>query len=120
MTASPFVWAGRALSGLITAFVAADALFKLAGRPDLLQAGIDVAAPPAALGASLLVAALLHALPRTALIGTILLTGALIASAAGQADPSRQLFAAYVVLLMWAGLVLRKPGLGQPVLRVIR
>ena len=120
MRASPFVWVGRALSGLVAAFVAADALLKLGGRPDLLQAGIEVAAPPAPLGVGLLIAAALHALPRTALIGTILLTAALIGSAVGQSDPSRQLFGAYVMLLLWTGLFLRKPRLGQPVLRVIR
>jgi len=120
MTASPFVWSGRVLSGLVVGFVAADALLKLTGRPDLLRAGIEVAAPPVLLGAGLLVAAVLYALPRTALIGAVLLTTALALSSAGQTDPSRLLFGVYLALLLWAGLFLRKPGLGQPVLRVIR
>jgi len=120
MRPSPFVWSGRILSGLVVSFVAADALLKLSGRPDLLRAGIEVAAPPALLGAALLTAAVLYALPRTALVGAALLTAALVLSSAGQTDPSRLLFGAYVALLLWAGLLLRKPGLGQPVLRVIR
>jgi hypothetical protein len=120
MTPSPFVWCGRVLSGLVTGFVAADALLKLAGRPDLLQAGIEVAAPPALLGWGLLAAAALYALPRTAVAGAALLTAALALSGAGQTDPSRLLFGVYVALLLWAGLLLRKPALGQPVLRVIR
>lgn len=120
MKTSPFVWSGRVLSGLVVGFVAADGLLKLTGRPDLLRAGIEVAAPPALLGSALLIAALLHALPRTALLGAVLVTAALALSSAGQTDPSRLLFGAYVTLLLWAGLFLRKPGLGQPVLRVIR
>jgi len=120
MKTSPFVWSGRLLSGLVVSFVAADALLKLTGRPDLLRAGIEVAAPPALLGAALLIAAILYAVPRTALLGAVLLTAALALSSAGQTDASRLLFGAYVALLLWAGLFLRKPGLGQPVLRVIR
>lgn len=120
MTASPFVWCGRVLSGLVTGFVAVDAALKLAGRPDLLQAGIQPPTPPALLGAGLLVAAGLYVLPRTALAGAVALTVMLAVSAAGQADASRLLFGAYVALLLWAGLFLRKPGLSQPVLRLIR
>lgn len=120
MTASPFVWCGRVLSGLVTAFVAADAALKLGGRPDLLQAGIQLPAPPALLGAGLLVAAGLYALPRTALAGAVALSVVLAVSAAGQADASRLLFGVYVTLLLWAGLFLRKPGLGQPVMRLMR
>ena len=120
MRTSPFIWAGRGLSGLVTVFVAADALFKLGGRPDLLQAGVDIAAPPTLLGAGLLAAAVLYALPRTALIGAALLTAAFAVSGAGHGDASRVLFGGYVTLLLWAGLFLRKPGLGRPVLRVIR
>ena len=120
MKTSPFVWCGRGLSGGVVAFLGLDAALKLAGRPDLLQAGIALEAPPALLGGALLVGTLLYALPRTALIGAALLTAALALSSAGQADPSRLLFGAYVALLLWAGLFLRKPGLGQPVLRVIR
>lgn len=120
MKPSPFVWSGRVLSGLVVGFVAADALLKLSGRPDLLRAGIELAAPPMLLGATLLVAAVLYALPRTALVGAVLVTAALALSSAGQTDPSRLLFDAYVALLLWTGLFLRKPGLGQPVLRVIR
>ena len=120
MTTSPFVWSGRVLSGVVVAFVGLDAALKLAGQPDLLQAGIALEAPSALLGSALLVATLLYALPRTALIGAVLVTGALALSSAGQTDPSRLLFGAYVALLLWVGLLLRKPGLGRPVLRVIR
>lgn len=123
MTPSPFVWTGRVLSGVVAGFLAFDAALKLAGRPDLLQAGIALEAPPALLGGGLLVAVLLYALPRTAIIGALALSVALVGSIAAQAaagDASRLLFAVYVTALMWIGLTLRKPGLGPVVLRAIR
>ena len=123
MTPSPFVWTGRVLSGVVVAFLGLDAALKLAGRPDLLQAGLAVEGPPALLGGALLAAALLHAIPRTALFGALALTALLAGSIAAQAtagDPSRLLFVAYVMILMWVGLILRKPGFGPVVLRAIR
>jgi len=123
MRTSPFVWSGRVLSGVVAAFLALDAALKLAGRPDLLEAGIALEAPPALAGAGLLAATALYALPRTALWGAVLLSGALSGSIMVQAaagDPSRLLFAVYVVILMWMGLVLRKPGFGPILMRVVR
>lgn len=123
MTTSPFVWSGRVLSGVVAAFLGLDAALKLAGRPDLLQAGIAVEAPPPLLGSALLAATLLYVLPRTALVGALALTLALGGSIAVQAaagDASRLLFAVYVMALMWIGLTLRRPGLGPLMLRAIR
>lgn len=122
MRTSPFVWSGRVLSGVVAGFFGLDAVLKLAGRPDLLQAGIALDAPPAFPGA-LLAATVLYALPRTALWGAMLLSVALSGSIAVQAaagDPSRLLFAVYVAMLMWIGLILRKPGLGPILLRAVR
>ena len=105
------------------AFLGLVAALKLAGRPDLLQAGIALEAPPALLGGALLVGTLLYALPRTALIGALALSAALggsIAAHAGVGDASRLLFAVYVAGLMWIGLALRKPGLVPVLLRAIR
>ena len=123
MTTSPFVWAGRVLSGAVAAFLALDATLKLGGLSDLLQAGIALDAPPALLGAGLMAAILAYALPRTAILGALALSGALggsIAFHAASGDPDRLLFAAYVTLLMWIGLILRKPGFGPQLMRAIR
>lgn len=118
MTASPFLLVGRALSGLVIVFTATDAMLKLIGRPDVLQAGLDPALPLAGplVGAALLLATLLYALPRTAPIGALLLGAGFAASIAGQIrsgdpDPSRLLFDLYVGLLMGVGLLLRRPAL---------
>ena len=123
MRPSPFVWSGRVLSGAVAAFLALDAALKLAGRPDLLQAGIAMDAPAPLLGAGLMAAVLLYALPRTAVFGATALSVALggsVAFHAASGDPDRLLFAVYVMLLMWIGLILRKPGLGPHLLRAIR
>lgn len=123
MRPSPFVWSGRVLSGVVAGFFGLDAVLKLAGRPDLLQAGIALDAPPAFPGSALLAATVLYAPPRTALWGAMLLSVALSGSIAVQAaagDPSRLLFAVYVAILMWIGLILRKPGLGPILLRAVR
>ncbi|HYC98413.1 hypothetical protein [Brevundimonas sp.] len=123
MRTSPFVWSGRVLSGVVVAFLGLDAALKLAGRADLLQAGIAVDAPPALLGGALLVATTLYALPRTAVWGALALSLALGGSAASQAaagDPAQLLFAVYVAVLMWIGLILRKPGFGPILLRAVR
>ena len=123
MKTPPFVWSGRVLSGVVAAFLGLDAALKLAGRPDLLQAGIALEAPPILLGAALLGATLLYALPRTAVLGTLALSLALSGSIAAQAsagDASRLLFAVYVAVLMWIGLILRKPGHGPILLRAVR
>lgn len=123
MRTSPFVWSGRVLSGVVAVFLGLDAALKLAGRPDLLQAGIVLDAPPALLGAGLLAATALYALPRTAFWGAMLLSAALSGSVVVQAaagDSSRLLFAVYVAILMWIGLVLRKPGIGPILLRAVR
>jgi hypothetical protein len=123
MKTSPFVWCGRVLSGVVAAFLGLDATLKLAGRPDLLQAGIALEAPPTLLGFGLLAATTLYVLPRTALLGAVALSLALGGSIAVQAvagDASRLLFAVYVTVLMWIGLTLRKPNLGPLMLRAIR
>ena len=123
MRTSPFIWTGRVLSGVIAAFLGLDAALKLAGRPDLLQAGIALDAPPMFLGSAVLVATILYALPRTAFWGaaalSLALSGSITAHAAA-GDPSRLLFAVYVAVLMWIGLILRKPGLGPVLMRVVR
>jgi hypothetical protein len=50
---------------------------------------------------------------------SVALSGSIAAQAAA-GDPSRLLFAVYVAILMWIGLVLRKPGLGPVLLRAVR
>lgn len=115
--ASAGVWTGRALSGLFIAFMLfASALPKFfmpqVSVPIMEQLGW----PPKYLyliGAIEIVGTLLYAIPRTALLGAVLLTGLLGGAMATQLrveSPlfSHILFSLYLGFFMWGGLWLRK------------
>jgi hypothetical protein len=108
-------WTGRVLSGIPILFLAFDAIAKLAHASQVAEASeklglpVEVAAP---LGAVLLACVLLYAIPRTAVIGAVLLTGYLggaVAMHVRIGDPlfSHALFPVYVAVLAWGGLYLR-------------
>jgi hypothetical protein len=68
------------------------------------------------IGVLLLVGAVLYALPRSAVLGAIYLTaflGGAVAAHVRIGSPlfTHILFGVYVAVLMWAGLVLRRPAL---------
>ena len=115
------VLAGRILSGLAIAALAADAGAKL-----LIPAAMIAHSPPLGLpadpglyrliGAILAVCVALYAMPRTAVIGAVLLTGFLGGAVAVNVRAemplfSNTLFGVYVGLLVWGGLYLRNPRL---------
>lgn len=118
------VWAGRFLSGLTIAFLLLDAAMKLVPlQPvtDSMQSlgFVPTAALARGLGVLLLACTVLYAVPRTALLGAILLTGYLGGSIAihlraGSPLFSHVLFGAYVGLALWAGLLARnRPARAQ-------
>ncbi|TRO89489.1 DoxX family protein [Glycocaulis profundi] len=112
-------WAGAVLSGLVVAFLAFDTVIKLIALPvvgETLEAlgwPADMAVP---LGVILLVVTALYAIPRTSLVGAILLTaylGGAVAAHLRIGSPlfSHTLFGSYLGAAMWGGLLLRDPGL---------
>src|SRR4051794_37045866 len=111
------IWAGRILSALVILFLTFDGAIKLvpiaAVTENLGQKGYPASAGlPRGLGVVLLVCTLLYAIPRTALLGAVLLTGYLggaIASHLRIGSPvfSHLLFGAYLGLMLWGGLYLR-------------
>jgi hypothetical protein len=120
--ARPSPWrrrAGLALSVLATAFFVMDAAGKLLQVEPVLRGTQELGWPTSAvvpLGVLLLIGAVLHALPRTAVIGAIYLTGFLGGAIAshyriGSPLATHVLFGVYVAVAMWAGLVLRYPAL---------
>ena len=114
-------WTGRALSGLAILFLAMDAGGKLIAPEMMIANSPPIGLPQdvglyRALGAILAIATLLYAVPRTAFLGAILLTGYLggaIAMHVRVGSPlfSHTLFGAYLGLFAWAGLWLRDPRL---------
>ena len=113
----PAVWVGRLLSGLTIIFLLLDAAMKLVPLQPVTESMQDLgfmSTPALArmLGVMLLACTALHAVPRTALLGAILLTGYLGGSIAihvraGSPLFSHVLFGAYIGLALWAGLLAR-------------
>jgi hypothetical protein len=112
---------GLGLSGLTVALLAADAAGKLL-VPDLMIANAPPLGLPAdpgfyrLLGAILAIGVALFALPRTALLGAVLLTGYLGGAVAihlrvGNPLFSTTLFGVYLGIMAWCGLWLRDPRL---------
>ena len=113
------VWAGRVLSILAIAFFALDGVMKLIQPKVVIDAtaGIGWPADPqtlATLGIVLLVSTVVYAIPRTSVLGAILLTGYLggaVASHVRHEDPlfTHDLFGVYLGVVVWGGLWLRDP-----------
>ncbi|MGV1789371.1 DoxX family protein [Rhizobium lusitanum] len=109
--------AGTILSGLIVAFLVLDGVIKLVPLPVVTEtmAGLGYSADPALarlLGVITLGCAILYAIPRTSVLGAILLTGLLggaIATHLRVGSPifSHLLFGVYVGVIAWGGLYLR-------------
>jgi hypothetical protein len=113
--ATPAVWTGRVLSGLASAFLFMDATMKLLDLPIVTETGLQLGWPAGTaipLGITLFAIAVLYTIPRTAILGAILLTGYLggaVATHARIGNPifTHTLFGVYVGLMAWSGLWLR-------------
>lgn len=111
------IWVGRGMSGLLVAFMLMDSIIKLILIQPVIdtmtQMGLPVAmARP--IGAIELAVTVLYAVPRTSLLGAVLLTavfGGAITSHWRLDSPlfSHTLFGVYLGLLAWGGLWLRDP-----------
>jgi hypothetical protein len=106
---------GWTLTGLTIAFMLFDGLSKLALESHVVAATIGIGYPVEAIrpiGLILLGCTILYAIPRTAVLGAILLTGFMggaVASKIRIEDPlfSSILFGVYFGVILWAGLYLR-------------
>ncbi len=112
------IWIGRVLSGLAIAFLLFDATIKFFMDklpPEALEAGAALQWPIEKMpmvGTILLICTILYAIPRSALLGAILLTGYLggaIASHVRVGNPlfTHTLFPIYIAIFVWLGLYLR-------------
>jgi hypothetical protein len=108
---------GRGLSALATLFFLLDAAGKLLQAEPVIRGTVELGWPTSAvvpLGALLLIGTVLYAVPRTAVLGAIYLTGFLGGAIAthyriGSPLFTHVLFGVYVAALMWGGLALRFP-----------
>lgn len=108
-------WAGYTLSTLVILFMVMDATMKLLRLPVVLETTTQIGWPVASvvpLGIVLLICTALYAIPRTAVLGAILLTaylGGAVATQARIGSPvfSHVLFGVYLGVMLWGGLYLR-------------
>jgi hypothetical protein len=109
------LWEGRIVSAVTITFLLFDATIKLMKSPFAVEATVQLGYPASVvcgLGVVLLACTLLYAIPRTSILGAILLTGYLGGAVATNVRVSAPLFTnvlfpVYVGVMAWAGLVLR-------------
>jgi hypothetical protein len=114
-TSKTQLWAARILTGLSVSFLLFDAIIKVIKLAPAVQGTLDLGYPASAvitIGLVELVCIAIYVIPRTSLLGAILLTGYLggaIASQVRVGNPlfSHVLFPTYVAAMIWGGLYLR-------------
>jgi hypothetical protein len=110
---------GWGLTALTILFMLFDAASKLALEPHVVEATTKIGYPVGAIrpiGIIALLCTALYAIPRTAILGAVLLTGfcgGAVASKVRIEDPlfSSVLFGVYFGLIAWGGLYLRDDAL---------
>lgn len=118
------LWIGRILSGLAIAFLLFDGVMKFFMDklpPEALEAGAALQWPVEKMplvGTILLICTLLYIIPRTSVLGAVLLTGYLggaIASHVRVGNPlfTHTLFPIYIAIFVWLGLYLRDARVKQ-------
>jgi hypothetical protein len=109
------LWAGRILSGLPALFLLADSVGKFVKPAPVVEGTVKLGYQESVLlplGFVLLACTVLYLIPRTSVVGAILLTGYLggaVATHVRVGDPlfSHVLFPVYFGILLWGGLFLR-------------
>ena len=107
--------AGWALTGLVGVFLLVDAVLHLLDVPVVQEASAVLGLPPGSavlIGLVELACLVVHLVPRTAVLGAVLLTGYLGGAVSAQLRIeapllSTLLFPVYVGVLVWVGLWLR-------------
>jgi hypothetical protein len=112
------LWAGRILSAIPVLFLLFDGVAKLIKPAPVVQATVQLGYPESVitgLGILLLACTILYMIPRTSVLGAILLTGYLGGATATHVRMGGPLFAivfpSLVGALIWGGLFLREPRL---------
>ncbi len=108
------IWTGHLISGLPALFLLVDAVGKLVKPAAVVQATLQLGYPSNCilwLGIVLLVCTTLYLVPRTAVLGAVLLTGYLGGAVATQVRVSANwfniLFPVFLGFLLWTGLAFR-------------
>ncbi len=109
------LWTGRIISALVVLFMLFDSAIKIMKLAPAVEGTARIGYPVSLvlpIGIVLFVCTVLYAIPRTSILGAILLTGYLggaVASNVRMGNPlfGYVLFPVYVGVLLWVGLFLR-------------
>ena len=106
------LWIGRVISALMILFMLFDAGVKILKLPVAVEGTVRLGYPVSTIqpiGIVALVCVLLYAIPRTSILGAILLSGYLGGAIATQVRVQNAwlIFPAVLGMLIWAGLYLR-------------
>jgi hypothetical protein len=108
------IWSGRVLIILTALFMLLDAVMKIVKPPQVLEANVRLAYPLLALsgiGVVLIACTLIYLVPRTSILGAVLLTGYLGGAVASNVRAHsgwfETIFPILFASLVWAGLGLR-------------
>ncbi|HJR76127.1 MAG TPA: DoxX family protein [Nitrospiraceae bacterium] len=108
------LWAGRVMSVLPAFFLLVDGVMKLMKPAVVVEATVQLGYPESVilgLGIVLLASTILYLIPRTSILGAILVTGYLGGAVATHVRVGDGLFSIFfpIILsaLLWAGLVMR-------------
>jgi len=109
------LWASRILSALLVAFFAFDAIMKVIAIAPVIEASTKLGYAVTAirpLGLVLLLATVLFAVPRTAVLGALLLTAYLGGATATMVIAGQPFYFPVVFgVLVWTSLSMRRPAL---------
>jgi hypothetical protein len=113
------LWAGRIISALVVLFLLFDTVLKLMRLGPAVEGTVKLGYPESlvlAIGILELFCLVLYVIPRTSVLGAILLTGYLggaVATHVRMGNPlfSHVLFPVYIGVLLWGGLFLREDRL---------
>ena len=117
MSSAKQLWTGRILSTLAVLFLIFDTVIKFMQIQPVKESFVRLGYPTSiavAIGGLELACLALYLLPRTSVLGAVLLTGYLggaVATHVRVGDPllSHILFPVYIGALIWGGLALRNP-----------
>ena len=108
------IWSGRILIVLTALFMLLDGVMKIVKPCQVLEANARLAYPVSALssiGIALIASTLIYLIPRTSMLGAVLLTGYLGGAVASNVRAGsgwfETIFPALFAILIWGGLGLR-------------
>ena len=108
------LWGGRILGGLPALFLLVDGVMKLVKPEEVVKATVQLGYPESVitgLGIVLIACTVVYLIPRTSVLGAILLTGYVGGATASHVrhgdSPFTIIFPIVFGVLLWGGLVLR-------------